>query len=93
MKMPKEPRVVIEPSVQEKIDADPKLAEALAKFAADAKNVMLGVQGGIYKTFDEGMAALGYEPEPIDPDDPPSDMPEEAVQAIHDFMENGPEEE
>lgn len=86
----KEPKVILAPEAQARVDADPEMAKAIQKFSADARQVMLGMQTGQYKSFEAGMASLGYEGEEIDPDNPPDDMPKEALEAMEDFIENGP---
>ncbi|HEY4355975.1 MAG TPA: hypothetical protein VGN16_09525 [Acidobacteriaceae bacterium] len=64
----KSPSVVIMPTAQAQIDADPQLAKAMQGFREAALNAMQGVKDGRYRTFEEGMEALtGHKPEPVVP--------------------------
>ncbi len=58
-----EPKVILSPDVEDKMAKDSKLAEALREFSALARQAMLGVETGQYKSFEHGMEILtGYKP-------------------------------
>lgn len=57
--------------VVKKAAKDPKLAEALRGFGANARQAMAGVESGQYKSFADGMEKLtGHRPKRVEVDDP-----------------------
>lgn len=64
------PQVILDPSVQAQIDADPELAEAFKAFSEAARNAMQGVSDGRYKSFEDAIEAItGSRPEAISDDE------------------------
>lgn len=80
------PDVILSDQVQESIEGDPGLAEALKRFSADARQAMEWVSSGRYKTFEDAMEALtGSRPKPLNLDNLPADLTDEERKVIEDF--------
>jgi hypothetical protein len=80
-----EPKVVITPTMQAQMDADPEMAGAVREALAQIRQGMQAVKDGRYKDIEEAMSAVGIEARPIDDDqfdDEIDDLPIEELRSL-----------